>query len=1154
MHPAEYKHQHPHRAEQQPRRTHNHRPSRPELNINTFDANEYSYSPEGDEYSELSTPLSPPPPGHSNHSANVQAPAIPSKSSQRSLRSPSSPYDKRHPPVSSRGNQTPANRGAASETNGPHNKLSAQSYGGDQERDVRDVRDAKDTRARLKLEEPDRDTHHDWAKTPELKTFLDTFPEIDMSNKENDLPDDHHFPHFDSPLRRHSTPPLPTQSSPNTRDSHDLSLSPRNVTRDSLLGNMLLSLDQFSMGQMNCIESGPGARTMSGFGDPSSYYYEHVGGERAREGTRTMTTGTNNRARNAVQPSAAAGRAHGYSYSSDYDAADDSSRVSSRLSRGRRSNSSSTFQSHLVMGNSTREMSNQPAHPGATHSRGGRGSKSSSTNSIDPAGYAHVLGSQRWAPGVGIPKRSSSLDHPRRQSFGMQPPEQHTQLQQHPQLQQQQRQPWHIELTNSFFNPSTTNVDNYLDDAAPTPTVPVGPRRLSTMPSMPSFARPEPMGEPLSPVRSVNLNLERKRSNKSARTAHATARRQSHRSTSQPNARDRQSAPSPPPPLPGMGTVPGPDLLYSAPAPHVGYEKAKEPVHPPSAVQTSGVSQPKERQPGFFRRMFGGGSKNSLANLDHSSIAASSPTASSPNSPATFTAANNMISNSNSNNTSIISTQQLPAASSSQTIKSSSNPPSRQTSSSHGLQKKPSGFFRRRKKSISVTSAEAPPLPPSFPPALIPTADLPPAPPKRLEILTPRPQPSPVTSLRKAMDPYLKFAGSTSTSGRNSPSSNRDDLALSVYHSAVEELNQPADRSPRSFSPDYEPDPRATIREVSSDSRARMKNSTAPEIRDRGTPTRDVSKPPYSYERTGSFLHDNSDSEESPPPVRKQASQPAINSHSRSPSGAGRMTLAPIQTDLPLSTPSSNTTIRDKKLDRLTQDSMISEQSDRPSSLTLPIEGARTDSTLKTRASAASIPSLRIETPELNSAINTPKAENPLDEPHQFVVGDPTEDDRAKAKKIFDGNEDFIPKDKAASWMGEEGPIRRRTLRAYMDLYDFANKNIITCLRDICNRLVLRAETQQVDRILVAFAKRWCDCNPNHGFKSTGKFHSRDAYFCLLLTKLCRCHSHHLLFHHAVEYRSALGRHRVQDDSQPVHQEHDDYHSTCPGRFHTRRL
>ncbi|KAL1835274.1 hypothetical protein VTK73DRAFT_5850 [Phialemonium thermophilum] len=86
--------------------------------------------------------------------------------------------------------------------------------------------------------------------------------------------------------------------------------------------------------------------------------------------------------------------------------------------------------------------------------------------------------------------------------------------------------------------------------------------------------------------------------------------------------------------------------------------------------------------------------------------------------------------------------------------------------------------------------------------------------------------------------------------------------------------------------------------------------------------------------------------------------------------------------------------------------------------------------------------------------------------------------------------------------MGEEGPVRQRTLRAYMDLYDFTNLSILASLRLVCARLVLRAETQQVDRILVAFASRWCACNPNHGFKSTDIIHTICYSIMLLNTDL----------------------------------------------------
>ncbi|KAF3763221.1 hypothetical protein M406DRAFT_64339 [Cryphonectria parasitica EP155] len=683
-----------------------------------------------------------------------------------------------------------------------------------------------------------------------------------------------------------TTPPCGDGTPAPRRHSHDLSLSPRNVTRDSLLGNMLLSLDQFNhMSQVNNMQTSGETRTMSGFAGPHpSYRYE----DPAAAGPRAGTAGA-----------VAGGRGgHGYSYSSDYEGADDDlSRVSTNMSRGRRSNS----------------LSANPAAPRPC---------------VDAAGYAHVLGSQKWAQSIGVPKRSSSLEPARRRSYGTQPPD------------QQQLHSSNLDYDYSYD----------LDDAAPTPTVPVGPRRLATMPSMPSIARHEPMGEPLSP-----------RSNKSSRST-STAKHHPSSSSRRDAARERDHEPVPPLPLPG--TAPGTvaDLLEdSAPAPHVGYEKAKEPVHAsPAAAPTSTVAQHKEKQPGFFRR------------INHASSSQQSPTTAN----AAFSEANKAA---------------------------TSTPSSRQTSSSHGIQKKPSGFFRRRKKSVSVNNVEPPPLPPTLPPSIIPSAELLPPPQKRLEVMTPKPEPSPVTSLRKAMDPFLKASESSApSSGRTSP---RDDQAQSVYHSAVEEF--PPDRQLRSFSPDYEPDPRATIRSVPSDSRPR--------------------------------------------------------------------------------------------------DSMASEKSDRPGSLTLPIEGFKTEPEpepeLKTRASAASIPDLKIEGADLNATTNLPKAEHPLDEPH-FIVGDPTQDDKAKAQKIFDGSEDFIPKEKAASWMGEEGPIRQRTLRAYMDLYDFTNKNIVTSLRDVCNRLILRAETQQVDRILVTFSKRWCDCNPHHGFKSVDVIHTICYSIMLLNTDL----------------------------------------------------
>jgi len=153
-----------------------------------------------------------------------------------------------------------------------------------------------------------------------------------------------------------------------------------------------------------------------------------------------------------------------------------------------------------------------------------------------------------------------------------------------------------------------------------------------------------------------------------------------------------------------------------------------------------------------------------------------------------------------------------------------------------------------------------------------------------------------------------------------------------------------------------------------------------------------------------------------------------------------------------------------------------------------------------------SLPSLRIESTDLSpngmgAGESVNQSAKAIDEP-EMAVSDPTEDDRQKAQKVFDDNEDFISKDRAAAWMGEEGTIRQRTLRVFMELFDFEGQSNVTSLRHVCEKLLLRAETQQLDRILVAFSKRWCEYNPNHGFKSADAIHTFCCSIMLLNTDL----------------------------------------------------
>ncbi|CAK7209610.1 hypothetical protein SCUCBS95973_000498 [Sporothrix curviconia] len=885
----------------------------------------------------------------------------------------------------------------------------------------------------------------------DVETFLEMYSPVGSGGKENIHP----LTMADAP----QPPPMRGQ-----RDSHDLSLPNRHV-RDSLVSNMLLSLDQFSMGQM----AAPPPRSGPSFEDHRLY-------------SMSTTTTDDTAARAPNVPTAhrggGGGRYGAYTnYSSDYDMPDDASRVSGSISHSRRSNSSSGFQSSLGRINSMRESSmhrgSQPGTPRMMHSRGGKGSKSSSTNSIDNAGYVQVLGSQRWAHGFG--GRSSSFDLgsrlPGTSSGNNPPPTSMVPQQQHQQHQQQQ--PWHIEFSNSFFN------DAY-DDAAPTPTVPGGPRKLTSAPSMPSIPsyQPPPPEPPSAP--------ERRRSVRSSRSA--TVGRQSQAKFINNGAA---------PPLPVFD-------LDSAPAPNIGYEKSKDVVPPPTAQPQP--QHPLRQKPSFFRRVFGGFRDTAAENEPVPQLPSASSSGNFVSSPSTD-AANGTRSHQHS------SSGQKPTQSA---------PPSRDSHhSTHAtLQKKPSGFFRRRKKSISETEAPPPlPMPLALPPQPKQQAPPPPQasqsglprpvsplkmPASRTERLVEKPSPSPATSLSRAMDPYLKgspaFAARAAEQSAEGGPSPLQAQQNADYEGSPRTMSQGADsddadmasRTVRGFSPDYEPPLTATIRSVGPGSTSKdQKNSLE-------TPTRQPPDPPQNPARSGSFLSDDSDSEESP---RKVMSK----------------TLARQQKDHHL--PVSTLAVDDQHLSPAahrpaSKKSSKGAQNDTEShgsKLSLPIEGAASTASPKGMGSAGASPPLANKSSGVHMPIvkiegDSVKAgaedqPDTIDEP-EFVIGMPTEDDRQKALNIYEGSEDFIQKEKAAAWMGEEGPVRQRTLQAYMDLYDFRNQSIVNALREVCSRLVLRAETQQVDRILVSFSKRWCTCNPNHGFRSLDVVHTTCYSIMLLNTDL----------------------------------------------------
>lgn len=90
--------------------------------------------------------------------------------------------------------------------------------------------------------------------------------------------------------------------------------------------------------------------------------------------------------------------------------------------------------------------------------------------------------------------------------------------------------------------------------------------------------------------------------------------------------------------------------------------------------------------------------------------------------------------------------------------------------------------------------------------------------------------------------------------------------------------------------------------------------------------------------------------------------------------------------------------------------------------------------------------------------------------------------DRSRARELADKcwNEDetWLHKEKIAEWLGGLGSLNHAARTYYFAKFDFAGMRVDSALRHLCDKLFLKAETQQVDRILAAFSRRFYHCNP----------------------------------------------------------------------------
>ncbi|OAX85584.1 hypothetical protein ACJ72_00045 [Emergomyces africanus] len=898
-------------------------------------------------------------------------------------------------------------------------------------------------------------------------------------------------------------------------DTHDLSLSPKHVTRTSVVDNMLLSLDQFSAG-----------------GDPL-------------EGSRLFGSSQDQEAHTIYTryTSMRANRPRGHTFSSssmssdiEIHSEDNTGRYSSQSTRGRRSNSSSNYHPGLRRIDSVRggaeSMSNRsrvydsqratniadrpPTH--RTHRVGTKASsRSSGSSSVD---FNQMIAGGR--SGQYKERRSASFD------YGPRLP---------PSLPM-------MDNRGGFEDFVHYNGFHYDDiDAAPTPCVPAGPRRNNS-PPMREFTHNK-----TAPSSTRAPPLSRKSSSKSARSMYTKKGRSETLGTSTIRGRGDESRhyrdpiPDFPPPMPTNHHHHQP-----APSPTVAFHKHSLFTPQPAANNTPPPPAPKER-PGFFRRVFGGGSSKSQTPSQSeadSSYSQENETPRRQREQHHHSAPNS-------------------ARGQKQPTKEYSSPGTNMSSReiTPVVTKKPSSFFRRRKKSIP--DHVPPPL--ILPPPNIQTVGSSKPDHHKVDHLRhdSGPEPSPVSSLRKVMDLYLTNAPShpadhnptvddtdNEISGSELPSAtdsklapagisangtNRADLvnktrtqkprqlSLLNFKSGLN-LNLPAHNRDDSFLADSSSGNEGTGVAYTNDTLRRPMTSPNTPTHMKPMPTGQPPEPVSGSRSSGKASASGSRASHVVSPVYAKSSQ---NKH-----GA--------IDEVSISTTSLSTSLSDQKTERgspsgqaqaltgdnhahpsrdlhekawLEPDSSAEHLTDGRSKLNLPVDGLMSSpreslSTVSNYHTASNTPIIpddetraRDNKPPTLSSLHT---ENEEKEPLPANNGDttilaaneePTAEARQQAQRIFDELEDDADvKEPAAAWLGN--PDRSSVRKAYMEFFDWSNMNILAALRGLCGRLALKGETQQVDRILDAFSARWCECNPEHGFKAADVVHTI-CYSVLLL-------------------------------------------------------
>ncbi|KAG0277125.1 hypothetical protein BGZ95_006469, partial [Linnemannia exigua] len=146
------------------------------------------------------------------------------------------------------------------------------------------------------------------------------------------------------------------------------------------------------------------------------------------------------------------------------------------------------------------------------------------------------------------------------------------------------------------------------------------------------------------------------------------------------------------------------------------------------------------------------------------------------------------------------------------------------------------------------------------------------------------------------------------------------------------------------------------------------------------------------------------------------------------------------------------------------------------------------------------------------------------------------------ARRLFDEDETLMKREEIAAYMATPNPFYRSILIHYMSYFDFSGLRLDMAFRALCQKLVLKGESQEVDRVLEAFAGRYVVCNPRTLLG--GADHSKDVVHAITYSILLLNTDLHVVRHSSLSKmsRSAF----IKNTLQVVQQSSEDRSEDLP--------